>query len=209
MKINFDINNFLDDFSKECSKAQIKTFQKGEIITTYLVNRNQLCILIEGSADLIRYESNGSQSIIEHFSSSDLFGEIFYQLTTNNELFVLAKKNCKVLFFSYDNFHKKCKKTCKFHDTLVTHLPDLILNKSISLNTRIEVLSQRSVRNKLLKYFNIMSARSLNKTFYLNFSLTDLADYLSIDRSAMMRELKNLQDDKVIKKEKNKITLLV
>lgn len=209
MKINFDINNFLDDFSKECSKAQIKTFQKGEIITTYLVNRNQLCILIEGSADLIRYESNGSQSIIEHFSSSDLFGEIFYQLTTNNELFVLAKKNCKVLFFSYDNFHKKCKKTCKFHDTLVTHLPDLILNKSISLNTRIEVLSQRSVRNKLLKYFNIMSARSLNKTFYLNFSLTDLADYLSIDRSAMMRELKNLQDDRIIKKEKNKITLLV
>lgn len=209
MKINFDINNFLDDFSKECSKAQIKTFQKGEIITTYLVNRNQLCILIEGSADLIRYESNGSQSIIEHFSSSDLFGEIFYSLTTNNELFVLAKKNCKVLFFSYDNFHKKCKKTCKFHDTLVTHLPDLILNKSISLNTRIEVLSQRSIRDKLLKYFNIISARSLNKTFYLNFSLTDLADYLSIDRSAMMRELKNLQDDKIIKKEKNKITLLV
>lgn len=209
MKLNFNVNDFIDNFSKECTKTQIKTFQKGEIITTYLVNRNQLCILIEGSADLIRYESNGSQSIIEHFSSSDLFGEIFYNLTTNNELFVLAKKNCKVLFFSYDNFHKKCKKTCKFHDTLVTHLPDLILNKSISLNTRIEVLSQRSVRNKLLKYFNIMSARSLNKTFYLNFSLTDLADYLSIDRSAMMRELKNLQDDKIIKKEKNKITLLV
>lgn len=209
MKLNFNVNNFIDNFSKECNKAQIKTFQKGEIITTYLVNRNQLCILIEGSADLIRYESNGSQSIIEHFSSSDLFGEIFYQLTTNNELFVLAKKNCKVLFFSYDNFHKKCKKTCKFHDTLVTSLPSLILNKSISLNTRIEVLSQRSVRNKLLKYFNIMSARSLNKTFYLNFSLTDLADYLSIDRSAMMRELKNLQDDRIIKKEKNKITLLM
>ncbi len=209
MKLNFNVNNFIDNFSKGCAKAQIKTFQKGEIITTYLVNRNQLCILIEGSADLIRYESNGSQSIIEHFSSSDLFGEIFYSLTTNNELFVLAKKNCKVLFFSYDNFHKKCKKTCKFHDILVTHLPDLILNKSIVLNTRIEVLSQRSIRDKLLKYFNITSARSLNKMFFLNFSLTDLADYLSIDRSAMMRELKNLQDDKIIKKEKNKITLLV
>ena len=60
-----------------------------------------------------------------------------------------------------------------------------------------------------MKYFNIMSARSLNRTFYLNFSLTDLADYLSIDRSAMMRELKTLQEDKIISKEKNKITLLV
>ena len=209
MKLNFDVNNFIDAFSKECIRSQIKTFEKGEIITTYLVNRNQLCFLIDGNADLIRYESNGTQSIIEHFSNNDLFGEIFYQLTTNNELFVLAKKNCKVLFFSYDNFHKKCKKNCKFHETLVTCLPDLILNKSIILNTRIEVLSQRSIRDKLLKYFNIMSARSLNKTFYLHFSLTDLADYLSIDRSAMMRELRNLQDDKIIIKEKDKITLLV
>lgn len=209
MKQDFNVSDFINKFSKECTKAQVKTFQKGEIITTYLVNRNQLCFLIDGSADLIRYESNGTQSIIEHFSNADLFGEIFYQLTTNNELFVISRKNCKVLFFSYDNFHKKCKKNCKFHDTLVTSLPDLILNKSISLNTRIEVLSQRSIRDKLLKYFNIISARSLNKTFYLSFSLTDLADYLSIDRSAMMREIKNLQDDKIIKKEKNKITLLV
>lgn len=209
MNLNFDVSNFFSDFSNNCIKTQIKTFQKGEIITTYLVNRNQICFLIEGSADLIRYESNGTQSIIEHFSYLDLFGEVFYKLTTNNELFVLAKKDSKVLFFSYDNFHKKCKKTCKFHETLVSHLPDLILNKSIGLNTRIEVLSQRSIRDKLLKYFNIMSARSLNKTFYLNFSLTDLADYLSIDRSAMMREIKNLQDDKIIKKEKNKITLLM
>ena len=121
--------DFLNRFSKECAKSQVKNFQKGEIITTYLVNRNQICFLIDGSADLIRYESNGTQSIIEHFENTDLFGEIFYSLTTNNELFVLAKKNCKVLFFSYDNFHKKCKKNCKFHETLVTSLPDLIFEK--------------------------------------------------------------------------------
>lgn len=209
MKNDLEISKFLNEFSKECIKAQVKEFQKGEIITTYLVNRHQFCFLIEGNADLIRYESNGTQSIIEHLSNNSLFGEIFYQLTTNNELFVLAKKNCKVLFFPYENFNKKCNKKCRFHETIVNFLPDLILEKSISLNTRIEVLSQRTIRDKLLKYFNIMSTRSLNKSFYLPFSLTDLADYLSIDRSAMMRELKTIQDDNIIKKEKNKITLLV
>lgn len=209
MKNDIEISNFLHEFSEECIKVQIKKFQKGEIITTYLVNRNQFCFLLEGNADLIRYESNGTQSIIEHFSDNAIFGEVFYSLTTNNELFVLAKKDCKVLFFPYENFNKKCKKNCKFHEKIVNFLPDLILQKSIGLNTRIEVLSQRTIRDKLLKYFNIMSARSLNKTFYLPFSLTDLADYLSIDRSAMMRELKAIQEDKIIEKEKNKITLLV
>lgn len=209
MKINIDIGEFIKNFSNECTKAQLKTFEKGEIITTYLVNRNQLCFIVEGQADLIRYESNGTQNIIEHLSNNDLFGEIFYQLTTNNELFVLAKKKTSVLFYSYDNFHKKCKKNCKFHDVIGNNLPDLILDKFITLNIRIEVLSQRSIRDKLLTYFNILSARSLNKTFLLPFSLTDLADYLSIDRSAMMRELKSLQEDKIIKKDKNKITMII
>ena len=129
MKYSIDTSEFLNSFSKECIKAQVKDFQKGEIITTYLVNRNQICFLIDGSADLIRYESNGTQSIIEHFSDNDIFGEIFYQLTVNNELFVIARKNCKVLFFPYDNFHKKCRRNCKFHENLVNYLPDLILEK--------------------------------------------------------------------------------
>ena len=145
MKVNIDVGEFIKNFSNECTKAQLKTFEKGEIITTYLVNRNQLCFIVEGQADLIRYESNGTQNIIEHLSNNDLFGEIFYQLTTNNELFVLAKKKTSVLFYSYDNFHKKCKKNCKFHDVIGNNLPDLILDKFITLNIRIEVLSQRSI----------------------------------------------------------------
>ena len=46
-----------------------------------------------------------------------------------------------------------------------------------------------------------------DKSFILPFSLTDLADYLSVDRSAMMRELKLLRDEGFIEKNGNKITL--
>lgn len=62
MQSNFDITEFISDFSKSCSKAQIKNFSKGEEITTYLVNRNQLCILISGTADLVRYDINRKQN---------------------------------------------------------------------------------------------------------------------------------------------------
>lgn len=58
MQNNFDIAEFITNFSKSCSKTQIKTFSKGEEITTYLVNRNQLCILTSGTADLVRYDIN-------------------------------------------------------------------------------------------------------------------------------------------------------
>lgn len=209
MKVDFDITDFVNSFKDSCVKAQTKSFYKGEIITTYLVNRNQMCILLDGSADLIRYNSNGTQNIMEHLSTNDLFGEIFYQIHTNNELFVIAKKKCEVLFFPYDHFHKKCRKNCKFHETLTSVLPDLVLNKIVNSNIRIELLSKRTIREKLLCYFSILSSRNLNKTFSLSMSFTDLADYLSVDRSAMMREMKYLKEDGIIEKTGNRIRMLV
>ena len=208
MDYTFNIEEFLKDFSCNCKNVQKKSFRKNQTITTYIQKRNQVCIIISGEADLVRYDSNGNKSIIEHFTKNDIFGEAFYVITTNNELSVEAKKNCEVLFFIYDNIYQKCKSNCKFHQTLSENFSNLILNKVTNLNTRIEILTKRSIREKLRGYFNILSTRNLNKTFYLPFSLTDLADFLSVDRSAMMRELKSLKDDGFIKKNGNKITLL-
>lgn len=87
-------------------------------------------------------------------------------------------------------------------------MPELILNKMTVLNTRIELLTKRSIRDKLIGYFTLISSKNLNKSFTLPFSLTDLADYLSVDRSAMMREMKSLKEEGFIEKNGNRITLL-
>jgi len=139
-----------------------------------------------------------------------VFGEIFYKININNELFVKAREKSKILMFNYEMFEKKCKKNCKFHEELLIGLPNLVLTKVSDLNLRIEILSQKTIRDKLLSYFRILSQNSFSRTFTLPFSLTDLADYLSIDRSAMMREIKTLKEDGIIKKlDKNKFTLLI
>ena len=202
------IEDFIDNLDKSCTKVQRKKFKKDEIITTYIAKRNQICILVSGSADLVRYDSNGNKTIIEHFTKNDIFGELFYVIVTNNELFVKARQASEVLFFSYDNLQHKCRQTCKFHQTFTENMADLILSNVTMLNTRVELLTKRTIRDKLIGYFSILSNRNFSTTFSLPFSLTDLADYLSIDRSAMMRELKYLKDDGFIKKVGNKITLL-
>ena len=165
---------------------------------------------MNGSADLIRYDFNGNQTIVEKYKEYDVFGEIFYRININNELFVKAREKSKILMFNYDIFEKKCKKNCKFHEDLLISLPSLVLTKVSDLNLRIELLSQKTIRDKILSYFRILSENNFSKTFTLPFSLTDLADYLSIDRSAMMREIKILKEDGIIKKiDKNKFTLLI
>ena len=82
------------------------------------------------------------------------------------------------------------------------------MQKVTDLNMRIELLTKRSTRDKLLSYFSLISTRKLSKSFVLPFTLTDLADYLSVDRSAMMREIKLLKEDGLIQKNGNTITLL-
>ena len=130
-----------------------KTFTKHDIITNYIQKRNQLCILVDGNADLVRYDVNGNKSIIEHFSKYDVFGETFYNVSINNELFVEAKKKCTVLFYNYDDIYTKCQLDCPFHVELSEKIPKLVLGKIISLNTRIELLTKHSTRDKLLRIF--------------------------------------------------------
>ena len=209
MRNDFNIEDFSNKLLSSCERVQLKKFEKNEIITTYIINRNQVCIVLEGSADLMRYDFNGNQMVVEKFNKFDVFGEIFYQINTNNELFVLAKEKSKILIFNYDIFEKKCKKNCKMHEDLLVGLPNLVLTKVSDLNLRIELLSKKTIRDKLISYFKILSEKNFSKTFTLPFSITDLADYLSIDRSAMMRALKSLKEEGFIKKsDKNRITLL-
>lgn len=208
MKTNKQALDFIKNISNCCLQMQSKTFPRNTVITTYIANRNQLCILTEGEADLIRYDFNGNKTIVEHFTKNDIFGEIFHPVNTNNELLVVARTKCTILQFIYDDMQTPCQPNCPNHNNLYRNLVQLILNKTISQNIRIEVLTKRSIREKLLAYFNIISSQNFSKTFHLPFSLTDLSDYLSIDRSAMMRELKILQEDGIIKKDGDKITIL-
>lgn len=132
-----------------------------------------------------------------------------YPTNTNNELFVEARENCEVLSFIYDNIQNKCNSRCKFHEELEHKLPILIMNNTIKLNERIELLTKKSIRDKLLTYFNILSSKNFSKRFTIPFSLTDLADYLCVDRSAMMRELSHLKEEGFIEKKGKRITLLI
>lgn len=208
MDTNFDKKIFIENFKHDCNKVKIKKFIKGDTVTTYIEKRNQLCIVLSGEVDLIRYDINGNKTIIGHFVDSDVFGEVFYPANTNNELFAVARKNSEILFFTYDTLLTKCRRNCDFHKTLITNLSELFLNNIIELNLRIELLTKRTIRSKILAYFDILSKGSLQKTFILPFSYTDLADFLSVDRSAMMREFKLLIDEGFITKKGSKITLL-
>lgn len=206
MKRFFDADNFIHKLEKNCKLCVVKEFHVDEIITTFLLKRNQFCILVDGEAQLVTYDKEGNKKILYYYKKNDIFGEALFKIYVDRELFVIAKKKCKVLFYPYDAA-ERCTESCLYHIEILKNLPDLILDSIAEQNFRMLLLTYKGIRDKLLTYFNYISMDLNSKTFELPFSLTDLSDYLLVDRSAMMRELKRMQDEKIIKKIKNKITL--
>ena len=83
----------------------------------------------------------------------------------------------------------------------------LVAEKATTLSERVEILSRRSIRDKLMCYFGMLAAKSNSSRFSLPFSLSALADYISTDRSAMMRELKKMREEGIVEIEGRKVIL--
>ncbi|MEG1918248.1 MAG: Crp/Fnr family transcriptional regulator, partial [Oscillospiraceae bacterium] len=137
------------------------------------------------------------------------FGEtIAFSGGMADSLMVVCQKECRVQFVNYEHIVKRCEKACAHHSVLVQNMLRLIAGKAQHLGERVEVLSQRSIRDKLLCYFALEIGRTTGGSFLLPFSLSHLAEYISTDRSAMMRELKRLREEGKVLVENRKITVI-
>ena len=113
-----------------------------------------------------------------------------------------------MLYLDYDQITNRCENACLHHSILVQNLFRLLSPKTLRLSERVEVLSRRSIREKLLCYFEQLARRATSETVTLPFSLSALAEYISADRSAMMRELKKLKEEGVVQTENRRVTIL-
>lgn len=189
----------------KCFNSKKRAFKKDSTALSNIRNTNLIGIILKGTANLVKYDYNGNRTIIEKLSKDSVFGEAFS--SNNGEMSLITTSPCEILFIDYAQIITRCKKNCPYHTIFIDNMLQLLATKIITMNERIDILAKRSIRDKLLAYFDITSRNKLSKTFTLSFSYTDLADYLSIDRSAMMRELKNLRDEGFIETKGKRISL--
>ncbi len=198
---NNDVKKMLN-----CFQSKRISYKKDTTIISNLANTNVVGIILNGSANLIRNDYNGNRTIIEKLDEGSIFGEVFSSYS--DELSVIATSDCEVITFDYDHVIKRCKKSCPYHNTLIDNMLQLLAKKIVIMNNRIDVLTKKTIREKLLEYFSILEKENLAKKFELDLNYTELADYFGVDRSALMREIKNLKEEGFIEAKGKNITLL-
>ena len=188
-------------------EANTLHFKKDSTILSLIKNDNIVGIITSGYLQIIRTDHNGIRTIIEELEEQDVFGSFISSLK-NKEYEIIAKEDTEIIIIDYDNIIN-CNLTNKsFYNQFIKNLLQITSKKIQEKNERIEILTKKTIRNKLLEYFKIISKKHNSKYIYLPFNFTDLADYLAIDRSAMSRELKYLKEEGFIEIKGKRIKLL-
>ena len=193
-----------------CFQAVQKSFRSDDLIYDFSSPQNDAVGIVErGNAALIRIDEEGVATVMEELGPGGVFGRtLAFAGASGDSLQVVCRTPCDVLFIDYPHILKRCENACNHHSVLVQNMLRLMSDKAQALSQRVDVLSRRSIREKLLCYFRQLSERAGSNTFTLPFSLSTLADYIATDRSAMMRELKRLREEGAIRSDGRQFTLL-
>lgn len=193
-----------------CFQAVERTYQADELIYDFgEAGRDDISIVEQGKAALIRIDEDGVATVLEELGPGGVFGRnLAFAGPLGDSLQVVCRTPCRVTYLDYPHILRRCENACDYHSALVRNMLGLMADKAQALSERVDVLSRRSIRDKLLCYFRQLAGRAGSATFTLPFSLSVLADYIATDRSAMMRELKRLREEGVVRSEGRRFTLL-
>ncbi len=180
----------------------IKSFKKNDIILRASDDIHMVGIIMSGTAYLAAINLDFQKRILDYYEGNDIFYNSMISILKGNSYYIYAGTKCSVAFLDYREIIKDGKdRILKLQDHLLADYGKRSL-------AHIDSLSQRTLRNKLLSFFEYCGKQNASLRFTLPMSLSELADYLAVDRSAMMREIGKMKEEKLLQSEGRTITLL-
>ena len=194
----------------KCLSVQVKEFKANEYVFSEGEKTNQVGIVLAGRIQLVREDFYGNRSIVTSVGEAELFGEAFACADISQiPISAVAQPETKVMFIDYRKILTSCSSCCGFHQQLIFNMLRIVSRKNVYLNQKIDVMSKRTTRDKLLAYLSYEAKKKGKRSFSIDFNRQELADYLYVDRSAMSNELCKLRDEGVLSFNKNNFELLV
>lgn len=191
-----------------CLSSFTKKYKKNETVEDMNFDSRLACLVRRGRCVLQKIDSSGNLTIPETYEPGDIFSrDLLFSAANGDSLIVTAKQNCEVTFFDANKLMHPCNNMCPCHILFINNLISSILGRGERMAAHAEILGQKTMRDKLLAYFTRLSKRQHSLEIQLPVSFAEIADYLAVNRSAMMREIKKMKDEGIIDADKKTITL--
>ena len=170
---------------------------------------SDITVLVEGNLHIRKDDYWGNRSILGQIAVGEMFGEAYVAPESGALLNdVIAVEDSAVLFLDMKRIITTCSSACRFHAIVIQNLFFAISEKNRKLVQKLGHMSQRTTRDKLISYLSEEAKRQNSASFVIPFNRQQLADFLSVDRSAMSNELCKMRKDGLLEFNKNKFRLL-
>ena len=182
-----------------------RTYQQGQIIYSQDQIIERAAIVHSGRVRGELIDSDGNAHVMYFYDHGEIFAfEGAVSRKKSSPINLVADDETIVLFFDVNKIT-----VCSASEEIITGLFELLANSDIKKLYRIEILSHKSLRERIMLYLNIVASTKGSRSLDLEMSRQQLADYLCVNRSALSNELNLLKKEGVIELDGKKVTLLI
>lgn len=201
-----------DDYSllMGCLNAYTKTYQSDEYVFFAGNKVSYVCIVLSGSIEIIKENPAGSRYIMAFLGEGHIFAEgIVCTRERISPVTVRVKEESKILFIPYERITRSCGNSCTFHIQLIQNMMMILGEKNFNLNTKIELLSLKGMREKIATFLlNESKDQNNSLTFQIVPNRNELAEYLNVSRTSMCRELARMKEEEILDYYQNSFKIL-
>jgi len=192
----------------KCLGAEERSFQRGETIMRAGVPAEAMGMVLSGSVSIESDDVWGNKSVLSAVGPGQVFAET-YACIPGAPMMVsaVALADCCILFMNTAKLLQTCPQACSHHVKLIRSLLQISSQKNLSLSRRIFHTASKSIRGRLLSYLSFQAENQGSYEFTIPFNRQQLADYLSVDRSAMSSELGKMSREGLIQVDRNRFRL--
>lgn len=193
-----------------CLGCTQKHYKKGEPVCHAGDYVDSAGLVLSGGVYIEQTDIWGNQNILSHVNAGELFAEA-YACVPDKPLMVdvTASADSEILFLQINKVLHICPSGCEFHNRLARNLLAVIAGKNLSLTRKINHITPKSIRGRVLAFLSDQAAQHGTGTFDIPFDRQHLADYLCVDRSALSNELGKMREDGIIAFSRNHFSLTV
>ncbi len=208
--IFYDMTDFELEKMLECFKAVIKKYEAGDTIIRRGDIITKIYVILDGEVNIEKDSYWGRRIIIQKLhENNNIALSLVASKNTESNVNAICTKDALILILNYEKCSAMCQNACIHHGAFIRNMFKILSKENIELVEKIENISQKSIRDKLLTYLSNESQKNKSNIFEIQFNRQELADYLNIDRSAMSFELSKLKQEGYLDYKKNKFVLKV
>ncbi|ADK83143.1 Crp/Fnr family transcriptional regulator [Sediminispirochaeta smaragdinae] len=196
-------------YALNCLRGKKEQVDKERVLYPVGEKPMRAAIILKGSVDISQINRDGHLILISRMGKGDLIAEAFVCSASSNDfLDIRSSSDTILLLLALPSKENRKQRDCPYYNVILRNLVRDLAEKAVVLNKKVQLLGQRTLKDKLLLFFENLSREQKSRTVHLTFTREVLASLVSADRSSVCRELSRMQQAGLILIHKNTIKLL-